>query len=455
MTVDDVSWDLSPLVHGEDDAGADRLLDEAADARAGVRRGPRRPRRRARGARVRRGRARAAGDLRARRARRQLRDAALQRRHRRPGDRRAHAARAGEEHGDRDAAALLRARVGRARRRARRGAAARRRPRHRPPLPALRAPLPPAPALRARGEDPRREVRHRRLGLGRACSASTSRRSTVDLPGDGRARHARRRARAASCPPTARCAAAPPRPSPRRSQPGPAHARVHLQHAPARQGRRRPPAQLPELARRPQPLQRGLRRVRPGAADAPCATATSCRAAGIASRRSCSASTGSPTTTAWPPSRRTTSPSTGRTPRSSCSTPTPRFSPELGDPARAFFDEHRIDAPPRPAKRGGAFCAYTVPSEHPYLMLNYTAKRRDVLDPRARAGPRPARRARPPARRPRAAHAADARRDGVGVRRDARLPPPARAGRRRPSRACRCSPSRSRARSRRSSARPR
>jgi oligoendopeptidase F len=55
------------------------------------------------------------------------------------------------------------------------------------------------------------------------------------------------------------------------------------------------------------------------------------------------------------------------------------FAPELGDAARAFFDERRIDAPPRPAKRGGAFAAYTVPSEHPYLMLNYTAKRRDVL----------------------------------------------------------------------------
>ncbi|MFP5362608.1 MAG: M3 family oligoendopeptidase [Thermoleophilia bacterium] len=55
------------------------------------------------------------------------------------------------------------------------------------------------------------------------------------------------------------------------------------------------------------------------------------------------------------------------------------FTPQLGDPARAFFDDNRIDAPPRPAKRGGAFAAYTVPSEHPYLMLNYTAKRRDVL----------------------------------------------------------------------------
>ncbi|MDQ3849261.1 MAG: M3 family oligoendopeptidase [Actinomycetota bacterium] len=55
------------------------------------------------------------------------------------------------------------------------------------------------------------------------------------------------------------------------------------------------------------------------------------------------------------------------------------FTPALGEAAAAFFDERRIDAPPRPAKRGGAFCAYTVPSAHPYLMLNYTDRRRDVL----------------------------------------------------------------------------
>jgi oligoendopeptidase F len=55
------------------------------------------------------------------------------------------------------------------------------------------------------------------------------------------------------------------------------------------------------------------------------------------------------------------------------------FSGELGDLARRFFDERWIDAPVRPHKRGGAFCAYTVPSVHPYLMLNWTAKRRDVL----------------------------------------------------------------------------
>jgi oligoendopeptidase F len=56
-----------------------------------------------------------------------------------------------------------------------------------------------------------------------------------------------------------------------------------------------------------------------------------------------------------------------------------RFSSELGTLVRRFFDERWIDAPVRPGKRGGAFCAYTVPSVHPYVMLNYTARRRDVL----------------------------------------------------------------------------
>ena len=55
------------------------------------------------------------------------------------------------------------------------------------------------------------------------------------------------------------------------------------------------------------------------------------------------------------------------------------FSPVLGDLAQRFFDERWIDAPVRPNKRGGAFCAYTTPSVHPYVMLNYTGRRRDVL----------------------------------------------------------------------------
>jgi len=55
------------------------------------------------------------------------------------------------------------------------------------------------------------------------------------------------------------------------------------------------------------------------------------------------------------------------------------FSPELADAGSRFFEEGWIDAPMRPGKRPGAFCAYTVPSHHPYLLLNWTAKRRDVL----------------------------------------------------------------------------
>jgi oligoendopeptidase F len=55
------------------------------------------------------------------------------------------------------------------------------------------------------------------------------------------------------------------------------------------------------------------------------------------------------------------------------------FSPQAGAVARRFFDERWVDAPPRPNKRAGAFCSYAVPSVHPYVMLNFTARRRDVL----------------------------------------------------------------------------
>ena len=56
-----------------------------------------------------------------------------------------------------------------------------------------------------------------------------------------------------------------------------------------------------------------------------------------------------------------------------------RFSPELAGIARRFVDEQWIDAPVRPGKQPGAFCAYTVPSHHPYVMLNWTSRNRDVL----------------------------------------------------------------------------
>jgi oligoendopeptidase F len=55
------------------------------------------------------------------------------------------------------------------------------------------------------------------------------------------------------------------------------------------------------------------------------------------------------------------------------------FSDELGEIARGLFDRRHVDAPVRPAKRGGAFAAAAVPSVEPYVLLNYTARRRDVL----------------------------------------------------------------------------
>jgi oligoendopeptidase F len=55
------------------------------------------------------------------------------------------------------------------------------------------------------------------------------------------------------------------------------------------------------------------------------------------------------------------------------------FSPQIADVVQRFLDDAWIDAPMRPGKRPGAFCAYTVPSHHPYVLLNWTGRRRDVL----------------------------------------------------------------------------
>ncbi|MCB1386077.1 MAG: M3 family oligoendopeptidase [Nitratireductor sp.] len=55
------------------------------------------------------------------------------------------------------------------------------------------------------------------------------------------------------------------------------------------------------------------------------------------------------------------------------------FSPEMADIAGRFFDEGWIDAPVRPGKSPGAFAHPTVPSAHPYVMLNYLGKPRDVM----------------------------------------------------------------------------
>ncbi len=54
------------------------------------------------------------------------------------------------------------------------------------------------------------------------------------------------------------------------------------------------------------------------------------------------------------------------------------FLPEFGDIVDRFFDGRWIDAPPVPGKRGGAFSHGAVPSAHPYILLNYTGRLRDV-----------------------------------------------------------------------------
>src|SRR6185437_10966208 len=55
------------------------------------------------------------------------------------------------------------------------------------------------------------------------------------------------------------------------------------------------------------------------------------------------------------------------------------FSPELAAIGRCFFASRWIDAPARPGKAPGAFAHPTVPSAHPYLLLNYQGKTRDVM----------------------------------------------------------------------------
>lgn len=56
-----------------------------------------------------------------------------------------------------------------------------------------------------------------------------------------------------------------------------------------------------------------------------------------------------------------------------------QFSPRAGSIIDQFFDRRWIDAEPRTGKRGGAFSSSAVPSVHPYILMNYTDKMRDVM----------------------------------------------------------------------------
>ena len=55
------------------------------------------------------------------------------------------------------------------------------------------------------------------------------------------------------------------------------------------------------------------------------------------------------------------------------------FSPTMAEIAERFFDERWIDAPVRQGKAPGAFSHPTTPSAHPYVLMNYQGKPRDVM----------------------------------------------------------------------------
>ena len=55
------------------------------------------------------------------------------------------------------------------------------------------------------------------------------------------------------------------------------------------------------------------------------------------------------------------------------------FEPRLGEIAEEFFNNGWIDANPRPGKASGAFSHPTVPSVHPYILMSYHGKSRDVM----------------------------------------------------------------------------
>jgi len=56
-----------------------------------------------------------------------------------------------------------------------------------------------------------------------------------------------------------------------------------------------------------------------------------------------------------------------------------KFSPKMKDIAEKFFENDWIDAEIKEGKRGGAFSASTVPSVHPYIMLNFSDKTSDMI----------------------------------------------------------------------------
>ena len=375
LTADDVAWDLEPLLPEPGEAGVKALLDDA-DAlgrRAGEGARP--------GRRVRRRRAGGVHDAprrvaRRRRPGRQLRRPRVQHRHHRSRARRADADGRGAGDGDRDQAACSSSSSGRP--------SPTSAPRRCSPTTALRSPRTTcarrAGTGRTSSPSPRRSCSPRRRSpaatRGSACSRSRCPRSpssstatTYPLEAGLAQLHSPDRdvRRTAAEAVTAGLA------------PGPAHTRVRLQHAARRQGDRRPLRHFDSwIASRNLSNEASDESVQAlvDAVQAPLRDpATLVRAQGAAARPRHA----SPTTTAWRRSADTESRDRlGRSARTSCSTRTRRSRPSW--PTSRSASSTSVDRRAGAAGQApGAFCAYTVPSHHPYVLLNWTVRRRDVL----------------------------------------------------------------------------
>ena len=97
------------------------------------------------------------------------------------------------------------------------------------------------------------------------------------------------------------------------------------------------------------------------------------------------------------------------------------FSPQMADIAERFFTDRWIDAPVRPGKAPGAFSHPTTPSAHPYVLMNYQGKPRDVMTLAHELGHGVHQVLAAQQRRADGADAADAGGDRQRVRRDADL----------------------------------
>ena len=104
-----------------------------------------------------------------------------------------------------------------------------------------------------------------------------------------------------------------------------------------------------------------------------------------------------------------------------------RFSPRMAEIADGFFTKNWIDAPVREGKSPGAFSHPTVPSAHPYIMMNYLGKPRDMMTLAHELGHGVHQVLANAQGRADGLHAADAGRDRQRFRRDAGLQGAARA----------------------------